>query len=256
MRKRKREAFIVKPETPPHLAALTPKELRFVQEYLIDLNASAAAIRAGYKPGRHNAARLMAKDHIAAAVAFEEAERSKRVHVDQDRVLLELSRLGFADIRKIFETRVGREPITGIELYLKTRAPGDERAFEALPREARAAWHSAAAMIPPVTGGFYLKSPDAIDDATAAAIAGIEVVTKSIGDGEVEYIHKIKFIEKTGPLNLMGRHLGMWSGKVSPPLPKDPARGNDGGGDTAHAGGVVIYLPDNGRQPADVTGKR
>lgn len=240
---------------PVHLLPLNPRERMFVQEYLIDLNASAAWIRAGYKPNRHNAARKITEKHIADAVAVEMAARSKRLQVDQDIVLQELVKIGKCDFRKLFEARTAATPVTGVELYLQSRASGEERAFEALPKEAQAAWHAAAARIPPVTGGFFLKSPDAIDDATAGAVAGVEVVTKSAGDGEVEYLHKIKFIEKTGALNLIGRHLGMWSGTGTPRVPSDPPA--DGrSGDAPSPGGVVIYIPDNGRKVSHDAGGR
>lgn len=224
VRRKQRADAIGPPREKPSLLpdawakGLTPKEYLFVQEYLIDLNATAAYLRAGFQsqdPGA-NAARLIKKDRVAQAIAHAMAARSKRIHVDQDRVLMELARIGFADLRRIFETRAGKAPATGIELYLASRKAGDERAFEALPREAQDAWHSAAAAIPPMSGGFFLKSPEAIDDNTAAAISGIEVVTKSVGDGEVEYVHKIKTTDKKGALELMGRHLGMFHEKGAP----------------------------------------
>lgn len=69
--------------------SLTPKQARFVQEYLLDLNATQAAIRAGYSAktagtiGNEN----LLKPEIAAAVAAAQAERAKRVEVSQDYVL-------------------------------------------------------------------------------------------------------------------------------------------------------------------------
>ena len=69
--------------------SMTPKQRRFVQEYLIDLNATQAAIRAGY--ARSGASvegvRLLANAKVAAAVAAAQAERSKRTEVTQDYVL-------------------------------------------------------------------------------------------------------------------------------------------------------------------------
>jgi phage terminase small subunit len=62
---------------------------------------------------------------------------------------------------------------------------------------------------------YTLLMPTEFDDDTAAAIAGIEVVTRAVGEGEVEYIHKIKFTDKVGPLGLMARHLGMLHDKAS-----------------------------------------
>ena len=69
--------------------SMTPKQQRFVQEYLVDLNATQAAVRAGY--ARSGASvegvRLLANAKVAAAVAAAQAERSKRTEVTQDYVL-------------------------------------------------------------------------------------------------------------------------------------------------------------------------
>lgn len=71
------------------MSVLTPKQQAFVNEYLIDLNGTQAAIRAGYSPKTANeqAARLLAKANVKAAVEEAKKERQKRVHVDQDYVL-------------------------------------------------------------------------------------------------------------------------------------------------------------------------
>lgn len=80
---------------------LTPKQERFIQEYLIDLNATQAAIRAGYSPdaakdiGCENLAKPNIKNEIDKAIA----ERSKRTGVNQDRVIEELAKIAFANIK-------------------------------------------------------------------------------------------------------------------------------------------------------------
>ena len=58
---------------------LTPKQQAFVQEYLIDLNATQAAIRAGYseKTARQTATENLAKPYIAKAVAEAQAKRAE-----------------------------------------------------------------------------------------------------------------------------------------------------------------------------------
>ena len=68
---------------------MTAKQERFVAEYLIDLNATQAAIRAGYaeKGAAVEGSRLLAKSKIAAAVAAAQAERAKRTEITQDYVL-------------------------------------------------------------------------------------------------------------------------------------------------------------------------
>lgn len=76
---------------------MTKKQKRFVEEYLIDLNATQAAIRAGYSPktaneqGAQNLAKLSIRDAIDKAMA----ERSRRTGINQDRVLLELAKIAF-----------------------------------------------------------------------------------------------------------------------------------------------------------------
>lgn len=77
--------------------ALTRKQKRFIQEYLIDLNATQAAIRAGYSPNSANeiASENLAKPNIRDAVDKAIAERSRRTGINQDRVLLELAKIAF-----------------------------------------------------------------------------------------------------------------------------------------------------------------
>ncbi|HBC94408.1 MAG TPA: terminase small subunit [Pelotomaculum sp.] len=79
------------------MAKLTPKQQRFIEEYLVDLNATQAAIRAGYSPstakeqGCQNLSKLNVKNAIDQALA----ERSRRTGINQDRVLLELAKIAF-----------------------------------------------------------------------------------------------------------------------------------------------------------------
>ena len=72
-----------------------------MQEYLVDLNATAAAKRAGYKDpniGRQ----LITKNNVSAAIQKAMQNRSKRTEITQDMVICELAKLGFFDIRKLF----------------------------------------------------------------------------------------------------------------------------------------------------------
>jgi len=83
---------------------LTPRQARFVEEYLVDLNAKQAAIRAGYsaKTAEVLGYETLRYPHVAAAIAAAKAARSERTNVEQDRVVLELARLAFSDVRKAF----------------------------------------------------------------------------------------------------------------------------------------------------------
>ena len=76
---------------------MTLKQKRFVEEYLIDLNATQAAIRAGYSPrsakqiGQEN----LYKPAIQNAIDKAMAERSRRTGISQDRVIMELAKIAF-----------------------------------------------------------------------------------------------------------------------------------------------------------------
>ena len=76
---------------------MTAKQERFVEEYLIDLNATQAAIRAGYSPKTANeqGARLLAKVSVQTAISKAQAERSRRTGINQDRVIRELAKVAF-----------------------------------------------------------------------------------------------------------------------------------------------------------------
>jgi phage terminase small subunit len=78
--------------------AMTPRRRRFVEEYLVDLNAQAAAKRAGYSAGNKDHARLARTPEVAAAIAVAMAERSRRTGITADAVLAELARIGFSNM--------------------------------------------------------------------------------------------------------------------------------------------------------------
>ena len=81
--------------------ALTPKQSRFVAEYLIDGNATQAAIRASYseKTAAAIGSENLTKPEIAAAIREAEEARSERTQVTADRVLMELAAVAFSDLR-------------------------------------------------------------------------------------------------------------------------------------------------------------
>lgn len=68
------------------MAKLTDKQKRFVEEYLIDLNATQAAIRAGYSPKRasEQGHQLLQKTTVSEAISKAMAERSRRTGISQD----------------------------------------------------------------------------------------------------------------------------------------------------------------------------
>jgi phage terminase small subunit len=94
---------------------LTPKQQRFVEEYLVDLNATQAAIRAGYsaKTANEQGSRLLANVSVAAEVQAAIAARSERTQVTADRVVQELAKVGFSDMRRF--ARWGADGVTLLE---------------------------------------------------------------------------------------------------------------------------------------------
>lgn len=87
------------------MTKLTAKQKRFCDEYLIDLNATQAAIRAGYSPKTacEQASRLLANVKVQDEIAIEMAERSKRTGINQDRVLMEIAKMAFVNIDDVID---------------------------------------------------------------------------------------------------------------------------------------------------------
>lgn len=87
------------------MAKLNKKQQLFVDEYLIDLNATQAAIRAGYSvnSARDIGCENLTKPNIQEAIAKAMAERSKRTGVNQDRVVLELARIAFVNPKNLID---------------------------------------------------------------------------------------------------------------------------------------------------------
>lgn len=150
--------------------ALTDKQQRFVEEYLIDLNATQAAIRAGYSEdtAKEIGYENLTKPHIADAIAEAQSLRSQRTQITQDRVLQELARIGFSDLRKCLTP-------TGHLL-----APHD--------------WDDdTAASISSIEVVTNMKSEKDDDGRTP-----------------IEHTHKIKVWDKNSALEKIAKHLGMF----------------------------------------------
>ena len=104
------------------MAKLTKKQKRFVEEYLVDLNATQAAIRAGYseKNAKEIGYENLTKLHIREELENAMKERSERTEITADGVLKELAKVGFADIKNYISwVTAGHQPV--IELV-----PSDE----------------------------------------------------------------------------------------------------------------------------------
>jgi phage terminase small subunit len=107
---------------------LNPRQRRFVREYVVDLNATQAAIRAGYSPENSDqiGPRLVGQSKIKAAIR-EETERLEAKHeITIDRTLRELALIGYSSITDYSVDENG-------ELQLKNKANfGSERAVSSI----------------------------------------------------------------------------------------------------------------------------
>ena len=150
--------------------SLSAKQNRFVEEYLIDLNATQAAIRAGYSKKTAYAQGQRLLKHVEVQEAAQKAmqERSQRTLVTQDRVLLELARIGFSDLRNC---------LTSSGHLIDPQDWDDETA-------------AAISSIEVVTNRSGEKDAD----------------DRPI----VEHTHKIKLWDKNSALEKLGKHLGMY----------------------------------------------
>lgn len=144
------------------MARLTDKQKRFVEEYLVDLNATQAAIRAGYseRTAQEQSSRLLSNVMVQEAVQKAVANRSARTEITQDRVLRELAAIGFS--RTTDYVNITKEG------YVK------------------------------------LTPTDVLSDEQQRAVASIK---------EGKYGVELRLHDKLGALQLIGRHIGMFTGK-------------------------------------------
>lgn len=149
-------------------AELTPKQQRFCEEYLIDLNATQAAIRAGYsaKTANEQGARLLANVSVASQIDQLKKARAQSTGITAERVLQEIAKLAFFDPRKLLND------------------DGTPKAIHEL------------------------------DDETAMAVAGIDIVTKGNDDVGYADIMKIKLADKGQNLERLGRHLKLFTERI------------------------------------------
>jgi phage terminase small subunit len=82
------------------MPALSEKQRRFVSEYLIDLNATQAAIRAGYsaKTAQQQGSRLLLNVVVQAELSRQQNKVAQRLEVTKDRIVDELAKIGFANM--------------------------------------------------------------------------------------------------------------------------------------------------------------
>lgn len=96
---------------------LSPKQERFVEEYLIDLNATQAAIRAGYSPktARFQACKLLTNPNIQEMIQRKRAKMSEKLEISAERVLQEQAKLAFYNVLELFNDDGTMKPISEIK---------------------------------------------------------------------------------------------------------------------------------------------
>lgn len=166
------------------MARLTEKQKRFVEEYLVDLNATQAAIRAGYaeKTARSIGQENLTKPDIQAAIQNAISARSERTEITQDMVLRELARIAFANGAD-FARIVSTSTVTTVV---------NEKGYT-------------QQVMQPVQR-VELVDTEKVDPEKLAAIAGIK---------EGKFGIEVKSYDKVKALELLGQHLGMFTGKES-----------------------------------------
>lgn len=92
---------------------MTPKQAAFVREYLIDLNATQAAIRAGYsaRTANEKGSQLLAQVSIHSAIAEAKAARAEKLGIDAEWVLKRLHRDATADLSDLYDDSGNLRPI-------------------------------------------------------------------------------------------------------------------------------------------------
>ena len=117
---------------------MTPKQQLFILEYRKDLNATQAARRAGYskKTAGQIGERLLKNVEILKAIAQATERQMDRAELSAARVLEEMRRLGFSNVKKLFDEQGNLKPIhelsdedaaciAGIEVVMKNATAGD-----------------------------------------------------------------------------------------------------------------------------------
>lgn len=168
------------------MAKLTAKQQRFCDEYLIDLNATQAAIRAGYseKNADKIGSELLGKTRVAEYIQERKLDRVKRTEITQDMVLRELAIIAFsnaADYASVIEKQAMIE-VDGLTVPM-VDADGNKVMYRTV-------------------------EPVLTADLTEEQKKALSVIKKGRDGFEVKPYDKVKALE------LLGKHLGMWTEKI------------------------------------------
>lgn len=233
-------------EAKPHASAVeesalsTERRARFVQEYLIDLNATQAYLRAGYKVSeavaRRNASRMLTQADVQAAVEKGKAERAARTEITADRAIREAWAIMTADPRELMEYRVGACRHCWGEGHRYQFTPAE---FEAAESSYAKAAEAAIQDGKPVPGEFdprggpgYDKARDPNPDCPECAGEGIgRSVFKDVrkaspaaaslfaGIKETKEGLELKVHSKDAAMDKVFRHLGLYNDKIQLTMP-------------------------------------
>lgn len=168
------------------MAKLTAKQQRFCDEYLIDLNATQAAIRAGYSPKGMNkrVGRMMANEGIQAYIKERQKELEERTEITQDSVLHELALIAFAkasDYARVVE----KDAMVEVDGHMVPVLDEDGNQVK-----------------------YRTVEPILTDELTEDQKKAIAVIKKGRDGFEIKPYSKIQALE------LLGKHLGMFTEKV------------------------------------------
>ncbi len=121
-------------KAPQSPSALNEKQARFVEEYLIDLNATQAAIRAGYsaKTADQQGHALLKQPKIRRVISARQDDAAKDVGITQARVLRELALLSFSDVG-----HYEMDPVLGTLTITPDAPKGARRAISSIKRRTR-----------------------------------------------------------------------------------------------------------------------
>lgn len=165
---------------------ITDKQKRFCEEYLIDLNATQAAIRAGYSPktAEQTASRLLRNVKVQEYIAKRQKELSRSTEITQERVIKELALIAFSNNADYAHV---------VEKKMQVEAGG--ALVDVLDKDGK-----------PVM--YRTVEPVLTEELTEEQKRALAVIKKGRDGLEVKSCDKVKALE------LLGKHLGIFTDKI------------------------------------------
>lgn len=223
----------------PKESALNEKQAAFVREYLIDLNATQAAIRAGYseKTAQEQSSRLLSNAMVASHLEKAMAKRAERTEIKADRVITEAWSIMTADPREFMEYRIGccRHCWGEGHRYQRTAAEFEaaENAYAAKCEAAIDAGKPINSEFDPQGGQGFVRAREPNPECPECGGEGIgrtvfkdtRTVSKAAaslfaGVKETKDGLEIKLHSKDAAMDKMFRHLGLYNDKIELTMPK------------------------------------